>query len=949
MSDNPLADMVNSVNRIVTPHLEAIGKNINDKLDRRLKRQQLEEKVIVDHSRLRLQEQNYEARLQSAARQQDFYEQKVNQDLDLDRRKHEAAVLEDLTKSTDDQIAILEARRVVAEIDGQGLEQIDAELGSLKAKKAEYFSRMQSTIAPTQYDRIEPTAQQSTQLNMELPRKDAAGLGFESYENNELFRRTPADNGVISQKANAWEGQNFKKGEYARCADFVCSVLEESGVKLDDKRSDLVYALNNDKFGEYVPPGEFMAGDVVILRDTYDAEHGYEETHTGIYEERNGRPGMIHRPTRSKEVMWSPIDKDSDYAGKVMNGRRVRPPQPEQFFGPSEDAPFESNITVYSPQTGGDRVQGGLKSAKPGPDGVNQVRTIDDVFNGRSSYVTLAGNPSLYGKEYIVKNVQYQPEGPDGPTYTIPEVRGVVHDTGSAFSDAPEGRFDIPIAANVNQEVRNRHHDLFKKAGVSFEPVSNTEQLRATPIAAEVTATPMPPSNKYEVLEADDQTTYSFDDPDSDEGPLVIDDLVAETGATGVLAASPNTGVGIIKNEQPERKKLTANELKERYRKIQAIPDPKLREQALSMVSGKIREVSPDIFDEEIEAIAQDYYESGSRTDFEKALPEEIVATVGLDRAVPIFQRGSTQYKVEQKRIKDFDEKSTRLKQVQKDLDDAELSLIRARNKTDGKPIPDEINKYQAIVDRYKAERDTLSNELDGLRPHQATDAAGQTTTEPETKEPLNEDDKNFIKRTAIEEKPKNLILIDSIANKLGVSKDYLDPSVFPDKPYGFIEKYADYLLPTNIDKAVNNAMIANVKQEADEFLKLNDKDRELQSSAVTTFLGDPNNIEKITAYIIDNNFEAPFSLSGKLTDYRKISPESQGTYNENIDGLIAKDRAAIMSRPEYAAAIIKSFLKKDLRENIRSAIITEAEKIDQEEKAEAISVLTNNSIQQDL
>lgn len=148
------------------------------------------------------------------------------------------------------------------------------------------------------------------------------------------------------------------------------------------------------------------------------------------------------------------------------------------------------SLTAYAPQAGASNtssMQGNYQSAKPGLDGQWVVRTLDDYVAGRSKYVTLAGNPSLNGKQYTIPEIEYQDK--DGKVHVLKNVRAVVHDTGSAFKNAPEGRFDIPVARDVGEDVRNANHGRWKKAGVRFIPHDPNG-------AAQVASSPPPVSQR---------------------------------------------------------------------------------------------------------------------------------------------------------------------------------------------------------------------------------------------------------------------------------------------------------------------------------------------------------------------------------------------------------------------------------------------------------------------
>ena len=126
------------------------------------------------------------------------------------------------------------------------------------------------------------------------------------------------------------------------------------------------------------------------------------------------------------------------------------------------------NASAYSPQKGGSKMEGGYASSRKGPDGQSVVRTLADYASGRSKHVTLAGNPSEYGKEYIIPKISFYDKS--GELKTLTNVRAVVHDTGSAFTKAPSNRFDIPIDKDASNAIMAKNHGLWKEQGVQFGP-----------------------------------------------------------------------------------------------------------------------------------------------------------------------------------------------------------------------------------------------------------------------------------------------------------------------------------------------------------------------------------------------------------------------------------------------------------------------------------------------
>lgn len=123
-------------------------------------------------------------------------------------------------------------------------------------------------------------------------------------------------------------------------------------------------------------------------------------------------------------------------------------------------------LTAYSPQRGGDKMEGGYAAARPGPNGKAEVMTLADVAAGRSDYVTLAGDKTQFGKTYTIPEITYRDK--NGALITLKNVKGVVHDTGSTFRGRGESRFDIPVDRDLAQSDINKQP--FSKTKVAFLP-----------------------------------------------------------------------------------------------------------------------------------------------------------------------------------------------------------------------------------------------------------------------------------------------------------------------------------------------------------------------------------------------------------------------------------------------------------------------------------------------
>ena len=141
--------------------------------------------------------------------------------------------------------------------------------------------------------------------------------------------------------------------------------------------------------------------------------------------------------------------------------------------------------TAYGPSSTYDPMQGGLASSRRGPDGEAIVRTLEDYRQGLSGYVTLAGNPDYYGNTYSIPSISYTY---GGQTYTLENVPAVVHDTGGAFKNAKEGRFDIPVAADLTMAQLSAQP--FSGREVTFTPLSREEFAQVVTAAAPPTSAP---------------------------------------------------------------------------------------------------------------------------------------------------------------------------------------------------------------------------------------------------------------------------------------------------------------------------------------------------------------------------------------------------------------------------------------------------------------------------
>ena len=129
----------------------------------------------------------------------------------------------------------------------------------------------------------------------------------------------------------------------------------------------------------------------------------------------------------------------------------------------NEPTTILGQISVYSPQKPGSKIgdmEGGYEAARPGADGKNIVRTLEDFRKDNTVVVTVAGNPEFYGRRYVVDSLTYQ--NAKGEQHTLTNVPVMVHDPGGRFKTTPEGRFDIPADRDLGNKSMAVNHGLLE-------------------------------------------------------------------------------------------------------------------------------------------------------------------------------------------------------------------------------------------------------------------------------------------------------------------------------------------------------------------------------------------------------------------------------------------------------------------------------------------------------
>jgi len=109
----------------------------------------------------------------------------------------------------------------------------------------------------------------------------------------------------LADYASSWNGRCFKPGQTCRCADFVSTMLQQSGTAPPGFRHE-EGARGVLKYGRPVDQNNLKTGDVVMFKNTYNAAHGHPITHVGIY---IGDGKFVHRPTANRPVRVDSLDR----------------------------------------------------------------------------------------------------------------------------------------------------------------------------------------------------------------------------------------------------------------------------------------------------------------------------------------------------------------------------------------------------------------------------------------------------------------------------------------------------------------------------------------------------------------------------------------------------------------------------------------------------------------
>lgn len=140
-------------------------------------------------------------------------------------------------------------------------------------------------------------------------------------------------------------------------------------------------------------------------------------------------------------------------------------------------------LTLYVPHDApgcASSLEGCIATSRPNlTDGSLTPMTLDCVRHGQCQFVSLASDPSNYGKFYNVGTVTYT-SAEDGKSYTLQNVVGYVHDTGGAFIGHPD---KLDIAATVCSGCSASQASAIAAGGITAANVSNVPTQPSSPFS----------------------------------------------------------------------------------------------------------------------------------------------------------------------------------------------------------------------------------------------------------------------------------------------------------------------------------------------------------------------------------------------------------------------------------------------------------------------------------
>ena len=239
--------------------------------------------------------------------------------------------------------------------------------------------------------------------------------------------------------------------------------LPKINYKTDDEQGE------QPSFGGYNPSTNEI---IICTKNRHPMDVFRTLAHELIHHKQN-EDGRIKDISKEGATGSSIEDEANSLAGRLM--RMFGKSNPDKFALQHIIEEFQSTLSAYSPQRPKSKtigMEGGYASSRPGPgqDRKNpktwKVRTLQDYNpDDPTSYVTLAGNRDLYGKQVTIPSITYKT--PEGEDVTHKNVRAHVHDTGGAFKNKGRERLDVAVGHDItgnlgNQPFSMKSHTLRK-------------------------------------------------------------------------------------------------------------------------------------------------------------------------------------------------------------------------------------------------------------------------------------------------------------------------------------------------------------------------------------------------------------------------------------------------------------------------------------------------------
>ena len=174
-----MLDVAQAANRISSGALERIGKIQQNTIDNRLKRQQLEEKVMYDDARLRIQSSNYEANIEAKANTLAAQTNYQNETIAARNRTLEANAMILHAKELSKQIPALETDIMLEKINRRDTSALEARLEQLKAQSEDITNKAASIYNGTYQPEVYVAPDRQTSIPYPAPRQQGE-IGFEA-------------------------------------------------------------------------------------------------------------------------------------------------------------------------------------------------------------------------------------------------------------------------------------------------------------------------------------------------------------------------------------------------------------------------------------------------------------------------------------------------------------------------------------------------------------------------------------------------------------------------------------------------------------------------------------------------------------------------------------------------------------------------------------------------